>query len=202
MKANEAKWWLLAGARFRLPAAGRDLNLSGSVGVLRTEFAASQPATKLLLGGLACWIGLVVVLTLLGGTVFEFSAWKPGWNGAGSVDASPARVAPKTYDNITQRPVFSRIRNPSVPAPVQQPDAPQTQAASTLERGVVLKGVFMSAPTAKAFIISAHNPTGIWLQSGDQVGGWKVVNITPVEVQLQAPGDQMALQLDMTGGSR
>jgi hypothetical protein len=76
--------------------------------------------------------------------------------------------------------------------PVPPPPRP---ASVALERGITLKGVFINGAQAKAFLVSAQNPLGIWVQPGEDIAGWKVVSLNPEEVVLEGQNEKLTIPL-------
>jgi hypothetical protein len=68
-----------------------------------------------------------------------------------------------------------------------------------LEQDVTLKGVFISGPLAKAFLLSSQNPLGVWVKADEEIAGWKVVTIQPDQVILQGQGEMRIVQLHAGG---
>jgi hypothetical protein len=164
----------------------------------RSELAALRPATRVLIVGFAGWIGLVGVMTLSAVISLELSTvTAPTWFGrSGPVaKASEARAA-AGFENIVQRPLFSRNRQGFVAAePAFAPPPPM----ATLDAGITLKGVFMSDGVAKAFLITAQNPVGVWVQVNGQIDGWRVAAVTPGQVVLEGQGEKLTVPLHPSG---
>jgi len=162
----------------------------------RNELAALRPATRVLMTGLASWIVLVVLLTIVALVSTQFSRFDmSGW--LGPREASPRSAVvrePSTFDNIVQRPLFSRARQAMVAAqPVALPVAPPP----TLDQSIVLKGVFMSEGVAKAFLLTTENPVGVWVPVDGEINGWRVVGVEPGQVILDG-GQNQRLILPLT----
>jgi hypothetical protein len=66
---------------------------------------------------------------------------------------------------------------------------------ATLDSGLTLKGVFMSEGVAKAFLVSAQNPIGVWVEVNGQIDGWRVAAVTPEHVILEGQGDKLTVPL-------
>jgi hypothetical protein len=165
----------------------------------RSELTALRPATRVLILGFAAWIGLAGVMTLSAVISLELSTvTAPTWFGrSGPVArASEARAA-AGFENIVQRPLFSRNRQGFVAAePVAAPPPPPT---ATLDAGITLKGVFMSDGVAKAFLVTTQSPLGVWVQVNGQIDGWRVAAVTPVQVVLEGQGEKMTVPLHPSG---
>jgi hypothetical protein len=102
------------------------------------------------------------------------------------------------FDNIVQRPLFSRNRQGVTVAAVPVLAPPPT--ASTLDQGVTVKGVFISGALAKAFMLSSQSPLGVWVQAGEEITGRRVVAVEPDHVTLDGQGEKLVVQLDAGGG--
>jgi hypothetical protein len=157
--------------------------------------AALRPPTRVLLAGLSGWIVLVVLVTLAAVISVQMSAVSlPEWLGAPSSSSRGAAARPPaSFENIVQRPLFSRSRQgmaaPFDPVPLPPP------SPSVLEQDVTLKGVFISGPLAKAFLLSSQNPLGVWVKADEEIAGWKVVTVQPDQVILQGQGEKRIVQL-------
>lgn len=160
----------------------------------RSELAALRPATRVLILGFAAWIGLVGVVTISALISLELSTvTAPAWLGGNrpAAMASSSRTA-AGFENIVQRPLFSRNRQGFVPA---EPVAAPPPAMATLDPGLSLKGVFMSDGVAKAFLVSGQNPLGVWVEVNGQIDGWRVAAVTPEHVILEGQGDRLTVPL-------
>jgi hypothetical protein len=191
----------------RVAGSSRRLAVSGTAALLgRTEFpgiaevAALRPATRVLIAGLSGWIILVVLVSLAAVVSVEMSTITlPEWLGTpSSASGSAAARPPAGFENIVRRPLFSRSRQgmsqASVPMPVSPPPP------STLDQDVSLRGVFMSGPMAKAFLLSSQSPLGAWVQAGEEVAGWRVVAVQRDQVLLEGQGQRLIVQLNISGG--
>ena len=165
------------------------------------EVAALRPATRVLLAGFSGWIVLVLLVTMAAMVSVRMSTLNlPDWLGApSSASRGAAARSPASFENIVQRPLFSRSRQGAAPAPVPVMAAPPMP--STLSQDVTLKGVFISGALAKAFLLSAQNPLGVWVQADEEIAGWKVVAVEPDQVILQGQGEKRTVQLH-AGGTR
>ena len=177
-----ASWMAARLGRAQLPAMG--------------ELAALRPPTRVLLAGFSGWIVLAALATLAAVVSVEMSAVSmPEWLGVPSSGSRAAVVrSPVNFENIVQRPLFARSRQGTIQAavPLQAPPPPPT--ASTLDRDVTLKGVFISGSMAKAFLLSSQNPLGQWVQAGEDIAGWNVVAVQPDQVILQGQGEKWVVQ--------
>ena len=164
----------------------------------RRELTALRPATRVLILGFAAWIGLAGVMTLSAVISLELSTvTAPTWFGSRSpaAKASDARAA-TGFENIVQRPLFSRNRQGFVAA---EPAAAPPPPMATLDSGMTLKGVFMSDGVAKAFLITTQNPLGVWVQVNGQIDGWRVAAVTPEHVVLEGQSEKLTVPLHASG---
>jgi Type II secretion system protein C len=192
--------------RGRLAGAARNLVASWMAALLGRvqlpgmgELAALRPPTRALLVGFTGWIVLVVLVTLAAVVSLEMSAVSmPEWLG---VPSSASRVAavrsPVHVEDIVQRPLFARSRQGTVQAAVPLQALPPSPA--TLDRDVTLKGVFISGSVAKAFLLSRQNPLGLWVQAGEDIAGWNVMEVQPDQVILQGEGEKWVVQRNVGG---
>ena len=163
----------------------------------RSELMALRPATRVLILGFAAWIGLVGAVTISALISLELSTvTAPAWLGRTGPAAKAANARGGGFENILQRPLFSRNRQGLVAAePVAAPPPPM----ATLDSGLTLKGVFMSEGIAKAFLISAQSPLGVWVEVNGQIDGWRVAAITPEHVVLEGQGEKLTVPLHAGG---
>jgi len=180
-----ASWLAASLGRAELPGMG--------------ELTALRPATRVLLAGFSGWIVLVFLVTVVAVVSVEMSTVSlPEWLGAPSAAARGVAARPPAgFENIVQRPLFSRSRQGVAPA-----SAPVLAAApmpSMLDQDILLKGVFISGPLAKAFLLSSQNPLGVWVQVDEELSGWKVVSVQPDQVILQGQGEKRTVQLHAGG---
>ncbi len=163
------------------------------------ELTALRPATRVLLAGFSGWIVLVFLVTAASVVSVEMSAVSlPEWLGTPSAAARGVAARPPAgFENIVQRPLFSRSRQGVAPA-----SAPVLAAApmpSMLDQDITLKGVFISGPLAKAFLLSSQNPLGVWVQVDEELSGWRVISVQPDQVILQGRGEKRTVQLHAGG---
>ena len=163
----------------------------------RAEFARLRPATRVLIAALAAWIGVVGLATAVAvGSVEASGVSLPAWLGSRPPASASAEANPQaSFENILQRPLFSRSRQGvtvAVPIPPPQP-------ATMLDQNITLKGVFMSGVLAKAFLTSAQAPLGVWVQPNDEIAGWRVVAVTPDRVLLDGRNEKLVIQLNING---
>ncbi|WOH53709.1 hypothetical protein [Bradyrhizobium sp. sBnM-33] len=163
------------------------------------ELRELRPATRALLAGLSGWIVLVFLITVAAVVSVEISAVTlPEWLSAPSSSARGAVArSPASFENIVQRPLFSRSRQGLTLASVPVAAPPPTP--STLDQDITLKGVFISGPLAKAFLLSSQNPLGAWVKADEELSGWKVVAVRPDQVILQGQGEKRILLLHAGG---
>jgi hypothetical protein len=168
----------------------------------RRELMALRPATRVLILGFAAWTGLVGLLTLSAVISLELSrVTTPAWFASPGVvaKASEARSA-AGFENIVQRPLFSRSRQGFVAvepaaAPPPLPPSPSVR----LDQSIILKGVFMSDGFAKAFLITSQNPLGVWVQVNAEIEGWRVAAVAPGQIVLEGQNEKLAIPLSVTG---
>ena len=166
----------------------------------RGELAALRPATRVLIVGLAAWIALVGAMTLTAMISLELSTFTaPAWlGGSGPALKASGGRATASYENIVQRPLFSRNRQVRV-APEPVAPAPPPPVVATLDPGMTLKGVFMSEGVAKAFLVTAQSPLGTWVEIDGQIGGWRLTAVTPDHVVLEGQGERLMVPLHASG---
>jgi hypothetical protein len=169
----------------------------------RDELAALRPASRVLLVGLAAWIAMVGAVTLTAVAWVELSTMSlPAWfDPRGTASAAVKTRSHASFDNIVQRPLFSRARQLAVATPVALAPPPPPPSMA-LDRGITLKGVFINGAQAKAFLVSPQNPIGAWLQAGDNIAGWKVVSLKPDEVMLEGQNEKLAVSLSNKGPAK
>jgi hypothetical protein len=162
------------------------------------EFTVLRPATQALMAGLAVWIGLVVLVTLVAVASLAMSTISfPTWLGARASASRTSEVrSPASFENLAQRPLFSRSRQGAIPVAVVTP--PVSPVA--LDPGITLKGVFIGGGLAKAFLLSGQNPLGAWVEANGEIEGWRIVAIKPGEVVLDGQSGKLVVQLNVSGG--
>ena len=167
----------------------------------RSELMALRPATRALILGFAAWIALVGATTLGAVIWLELSTMSaPAWFGAsGSAAKASGAHAAAGYENIVQRPLFSRSRQVFVAAAPVAPAPPLPPVVVALDPGMTLKGVFMTDGVAKAFLVTAQSPLGSWVEVNGQIGGWRVTAVTPDHVALEGQGQKLTLPLHASG---
>ncbi len=165
------------------------------------KFAELRPATRFLMIGLTAWIGLVVLATAVGVATVEISAMRfPAWYG-GETSPSTSEIRPASgFENILQRPLFARSRR-GAPVAVS-PVAPPPPVAPQLDRNITLKGVFINGARAKALLIYTQEPLGAWVQASDEISGWRVSEIGPDQVLLEAANEKLVVPLGVNGAGK
>ena len=166
----------------------------------RGELAGLRPATRFLIVGLTVWIGLVGFATVIAVASVEMSTMNlPAWLDArASASPSVETRSAAGFENILQRPLFSRSRQAaSAKVPTMPPSLPVR-----LDQNITLKGVFMNGALAKAFVTSAQNPVGVWVQANEEIAGWRVVAVKQDQVLLDAQNEKLVIPLAVNGGAK
>jgi hypothetical protein len=164
------------------------------------ELNSVAPLKRGLLVGLAALTGLAVAAPIIAIISLELAiASQSSWGGGGGrVPAGRENRATGSYENILQRPLFSRNRQVlAIAPPPAIVDVPASQSRSMLDPSVALRGVFMNGERAKAFLTSSDNPGGIWVAVNEQWSGWRLSEVKPGEVVLEAEGERQTLQLNV-----
>jgi hypothetical protein len=160
----------------------------------RDEIAGLRPLSRFLIIGLMAWIILVCLVTAVALVAVEFSVMDfPSFAVRASSSPAIGEKPQSAFENIVQRPLFSRSRQVASPPQVHTPD-PLPQAL--LDRALVLKGVFINGHLAKAFLTSSQNPAGTWVRATDEIEGWRVVAVTPNQVVLEGQNEKWAISLN------
>lgn len=167
----------------------------------RSELMALRPATRVLIIGFGAFIGLVAVTTISALISLELPPIAaPAWFGSqGAIIKSKVSDAGTAagFENIVQRPLFSRSRKLFVAAVEPAPALPPPRIS--LDRGMTLKGVFMSDGIAKAFVVTTQNPVGVWVKVNEQIDGWRVAAVDPEHVVLEGQGEKLMVPLHPSG---
>lgn len=165
----------------------------------RGELAGLRPATRFLIVGLTVWIGLVGLATVIAVASVEMSTMNlPAWLGTrASASPSVETRSAAGFENILQRPLFSRSRQA---ASAEVPTMPSLPVR--LDQNITLKGVFMNGALAKAFLTSAQNPVGVWVQANEEIAGWRVVAVKQDQVLLDAQNEKLVIPLAINGGAK
>jgi len=163
----------------------------------RRELMSLAPLKRGLLLGLAVLTAIAVVTPIVAVASLELAIASQSASGGDSrAPAGRESRSAGTYENILQRPLFSRSRQLLVvAAPPAVVDAPAPSARTILDPTVALRGVFMSGGRAKAFLTSSENPVGVWVALNDQWSGWRLSAVKPNEIVLEADGERQTLNL-------
>lgn len=164
----------------------------------RRELKSLTPIRRGLLLGLGAMTGLAVVVPIVAVLSLELAIASQSAFGSNGGRASMGREnrGAGTDENILLRPLFSRSRQALVVAtPPLIGDAPVPPARMMLDPSVALRGVFMNGERAKAFLTSSDNPVGVWIALNEQWSGWRLSEVRPNEVVLEADGERQTLQL-------
>jgi hypothetical protein len=169
----------------------------------RAEFARLRPAMRVLMAALAASIGLIVLATILAVAAVEMSALSvPGWFSARASASTRHEIRPSAgFEAILQRPLFSRSRQ-AASAAVISDTPPSPVAVTTLDPGIMLKGVYINGAMAKAFLISAQDPLGVWVEVDEEIVGWRVVAIKPDQVLLNSHNEELKVWLGVGGNAK
>ncbi|MGY3545300.1 hypothetical protein ACVWXP_003773 [Bradyrhizobium sp. USDA 4463] len=164
----------------------------------RRELNSVAPLRRGLLLGLAALTALVVVAPIVAVVSLEFAIASQSAPGGGRAPAARGSPGAENYDNILQRPLFSRSRQLlAVAAPPVIVDGPAPPLRTTLDPSVALRGVFMNGERAKVFLTSSDNPVGDWVGLNEQWSGWRLTAVKPNEIVLEADGQRQTLQLNV-----
>lgn len=176
------------------------------------ELSRLRPGTRVLVAGFAAWIG-VVGMAFAGAVVWlelstmSMPTWlSASWAGLSWTTSSPIRDqsagtgVSANADDILQRPLFSRARRMVASEQPAEPPLPPPALVTGPDTNIALRGVFMNAGIAKAFLVSAQNPDGAWAQTNDEIAGWRVLEIQPNQVLLGGSGHRLAIQYTPNGG--
>jgi hypothetical protein len=163
----------------------------------RADFARLRPALRWAILSLASCVGLTLTITVA--AVVSVGMSTPAFQmfGLRASAASGAETrAERSFESILQRPLFSRSRQAATVA-VSTPPTP----VATRSRNIILKGVFINGVSSKVFLTSEENPLGIWVESNEEIAGWRVITVKPDQVVLRAQSDELVIALVSTGGS-
>jgi hypothetical protein len=187
-------WQSLLRSRLELACAGVRQRLPGQI-PSRRELKSLAPLRRGLLVGLSVLTGLAAVGPILAIVSLELAIANQSASGAGNrALAGWESRSGGTYENILQRPLFSRSRQlltAAAPAAVVL----STSTRAMLDPSVALRGVFMNGERAKAFLTSSDNPVGVWIALNEQWSGWRLSEIKPNQIVLEADGERQTLQL-------
>lgn len=193
-RAQRAMIWLRSFPRARSLAAPIDAMLPS-----KNAFAELPPASRYLMTGLRLSIMLTGIVTIAAILALKVSVMAPSISlGAVSSTVSTGKAREKkAYDHVTARPVFARTRQASIAVIDTSADASSptvNPAVATLDSNIVLRGVLISGSLQKAFITSAQNPSGRWIQVDGDVDGWRLIEVKPEQVTLEGQGQTLALK--------
>ena len=190
---------VIRNSRTGLASAGVLRNLRGLIPSTR-EFQSVSPLRRALLLGLAVLTAFMAIAPIIAIVSLEIaiaSQSAPGSRGGGTLAGREGQGV-GTYENILQRPLFSRSRQlVAVAAPLPMIDTPALPTRTMLDPSVALRGVFMNGERAKAFLTSSDNPVGGWIALNEQWSGWRLVEIKPNEIVLEAEGERQSLPLNV-----
>lgn len=112
----------------------------------------------------------------------------------GGAQAVPAFEPPASaaIDEIVTRPLFSKTREPFVPAPEAAAQAPVAAAAPAASFELV--GTMVTGQSRIAMIQHAENGV-LWLREGQEIGGWHIAEIGGREVLLERDDETRDLRL-------
>jgi hypothetical protein len=166
----------------------------------RSEFAQLRPGLRLLVIGLAGWVGLVAVVTIIGIVSVEISTMSgPAWLSDRASSAATADLGSRVgFENISQRPLFSRSRR-AVAVVQAQPAVIPSSPQQVRDQNLKLKGVFLNGEMAKAFVTSTESPFGSWVALNGEIGGWRVASVTSDQVVLNGNEEKLVIPLIFAG---
>ncbi|MCP3442030.1 hypothetical protein [Bradyrhizobium sp. CCGUVB14] len=161
------------------------------------ELKSVAPLRRGLLLGLAALTALAVIAPIVAIVSLEFAIASQSASGSGGrAPVGRESRGAGSYENILQRPLFSRNRQLlAVAAPPVVVDAPASSARVMLDPSVALRGVFMNGDQAKAFLTSSDHPVGTWIALNEQWSGWRLSEVKPNEIVLEADGERQTLAL-------
>lgn len=150
-------------------------------------------------GGLAWLCFRLQSAPILAGDVPVRPPWQPD---APAEAAFPAKADGEVDPVILARLVFSSIRRPPGPRPAEpvavEPTVEQSEPAEvdiSPPEGLILRGVFIDDGHRKAFVTSSAEQPGVWLETGESVGGWGISHIEPGGIMLSHGNRQVELPL-------
>jgi hypothetical protein len=160
------------------------------------EFSRLPAAARVLLFVLLGWSGIAFAAILSELLTIEIAA--RSLSPVVATEARAAKLERSNGDAILQRPVFSRTRQAALPViarPQSPPPIASLPALAARDSELRLKGVFMNAPMAKAFLVSAQNPAGAWVKPEEMFGGWKLIAVRPSDIELENGGERVTVTL-------
>lgn len=147
--------------------------------------------------GVNAWLLVAVAAELASSdlAVAEKAVWNPQLSSSG--DKVPTAKPIDAYREILARPLFSRSREPFVPAP---PPPPPVAAAMPLpvvvDPGLVLGGVLIKDGVKKAYVFSRANAgAGAWINEGQDFMGWSITSVSGSGAKLEQQGRSIDLRL-------
>lgn len=164
------------------------------------ELRSIAPVKRGLLLGLAGLLVLALAAPIVAIVSLEFAiASQSAVEGVGtrtSLEREHHGIG--TDDNILQHPLFSRSRQaPAIAVPPATFGASSPPARTMFDSSVALRGVYMDGERAKAFLTSSDNPVGAWIALNEQWSGWRLSEIKPDEIVLEAEGERQILHLSV-----
>ncbi|HXH44056.1 MAG TPA: hypothetical protein VNK51_09445 [Bradyrhizobium sp.] len=180
----------------------RARSLAASIGAIlpsREAFTELPPASRYLMTGLRVAIVLTGIVTIAAILASRVSVVMPSTSseaGSSTVSTGESREK-KAYDHVTARPVFARTRHATsavVDTPADPPATIVSPAVAALDSNIVLRGVLISESLQKAFITSAQNPVGRWIQVDGEIDGWRLIEVKPDRITLEGQGQTLALK--------
>lgn len=193
-RSQRAMIWLRSFPRARSLAAPIDAMLPS-----RDAFAELPPASRYLMAGLRLSIMLTGIVTIAAILALKVSvmAHSTSFGAVSSTVSTGKAREKKAYDHVTARPVFARTRQAPIAVidtPADAPPPTVNPAVAALDSNIVLRGVLISGSLQKAFITSAQNPSGRWIQVDGDVDGWRLIEVKPEQVTLEGQGQTLALK--------
>ncbi|MGX4770490.1 hypothetical protein ACWAUC_11900 [Bradyrhizobium guangdongense] len=177
-------------------AAASIRSLLGKLIPSRRELMSLAPLKRGLLLGLAALTALALITPIAAILSLELAIASQSAVRGGRAPMGPESRSAGSFENILQRPLFSRNRQLLVvAAPPVIVDAPAPAGRAMLDPSVALRGVFMNGERAKAFLTSSDNPAGVWIAMNEQWSGWLLSEVKPNEVVLEANGERQTLPL-------
>jgi hypothetical protein len=166
------------------------------------EFAQLRRGLRFLIIGLASWVGVVGAATVLAVLWLQISTMSaPSWLGTRTSSVATVDAHFRSgFENILQRPLFSRSRKPIAVA-LARPVALVSPLPPSRDRNIKLKGVFLNGAIAKAFVTSTEAPSGSWVAINGEIGGWRIASVTSDQMVLNANEEKLVIPLTFDGPS-
>lgn len=154
---------------------------------MRSRLSPLAIASLMVLAAVDSWLGLVVVGQLAGDSTTDIIATgtPPHWTLSVNEIAPPKPI--DAYEQIVQRPVFFKTREPYVPPP-SPPPAPLPVAAPPpppVDPGLTLAGVTIAAGIRKAYFVSKLDTRGAWVSEGESIMGWTLESVRSTGTRLR-----------------